>query len=71
MGDKDSSNKIEALEKTAENQANTIAKLENEIKKISDPNKDPRVIQKGKQIHPKYERNKKKIAATIAVVEKK
>jgi len=66
MGDKDSSNKIEELQKTAESQANTIAKLENEIKKISDPNKDPRVIQKGKQKHPKYQRNNEKIPATIA-----
>jgi len=71
MGDKDSSNKIEELQKTAETQANTIAKLENEIKKISDPNKDPRIIQKGKQTHPKYQRNKEKIPATILVTEKK
>jgi len=78
MPDKDSSKKIEELEKTAEenaktvaNQANTIAKLENEIKKVSDPNSEPRIIQKGKQAHPKYRRNKEKIPATILVTEKK
>ena len=66
MGDdKDSSNKITQLEKTSQNQANTIAKLENEIKKLTDPNAEPRIIQKGQQVHPKYIKNKKVIAATL------
>ncbi len=62
---KDNSSKIKDLEKTAEDQANTIAKLENEIKQVSDPNKTPKIIQKGTQKHPKYQRNKIQIPATI------
>lgn len=69
--DKDSSEKIKQLEKTAEDQANTIAKLENEIKKLGDPNKNPKIIQKGSQVHPKYQKNKNKISATIPKVEPK
>lgn len=66
MGEKeDSSKKIAELEKAAYNQANTIAKLENEIKKLGDPNAEPRIIQKGKQVHPKYQKNTKTIAATL------
>jgi len=66
MGDKEnSSKKLAQLEKTAEHQANTIAKLENEIKKLNDPNAEPRIIQKGKQVHPKYKKNTITIAATI------
>ncbi len=66
MGDKeDSSKKISELEKKSSDQANTIAKLENEIKKLGDPNAEPRIIQKGKQVHPKYQKNSKTIAATI------
>ena len=64
--DKDNSSKIKDLEKTTEDQANTIAKLENEIKQVSDPNKTPKIIQKGTQKHPKYQRNKTQISATIA-----
>ena len=64
--DKDnSSKKISELEKASQNQTNTIAKLENEIKKLNDPNAEPRIIQKGSQRHPKYQRNNKKIAATL------
>ena len=62
---KDSSKKIAELEKNADEQANTIAKLENDIKKLGDPNKSPKIIQKGNQKHPKYEKNNKKIAATL------
>lgn len=62
---KDDSSKIKDLEKTSEDQANTIAKLENEIKQVSDPNKSPKIIQKGAQLHPKYQRNKIQISATI------
>jgi hypothetical protein len=63
--DEDSSKKITELQKTSESQANTIARLENEIKKLGDVNSSPRIIQKGKQKHPKYQRNKKTIAATL------
>jgi len=63
--DKDNSSQITELQKTAEDQANTIAKLENEIKQLGDPNKTPKIIQKGSQVHPKYVRNDKKIPATI------
>lgn len=63
--DKDNSSEIAELQKTAEDQANTIAKLENEIKQLGDPNKTPKIIQKGNQKHPKYQRNDIKIAATL------
>ena len=59
------SKKITKLEKNSEDQANTIAKLENEIKKLGDPNANPRIIQKGNQVYPKYQRNNKMISATI------
>ncbi len=66
MGDKDdSSKKITELEKTSQDQTNTIAKLENEIKKLNDPNAEPRIIQKGKQLHPKYVKNNTVVAATL------
>lgn len=53
------------LEQQVEKQANTIARLENEMKNITDPNKEPRIIQKGKQKHPKFIKNKIKTPATI------
>ena len=56
------------VKKQLDSQANTIAKLENEIKKLGDPNVTPRIIQKGNQKHPKYQRNDDKIAATIPKV---
>ncbi len=62
---KDNSSEITELQKTSQDQANTIAQLENKIKQLSDPNKTPKIIQKGSQVHPKYLRNKTKIAATI------
>lgn len=65
MGEDNSSKKISELEKTSADQANTIAKLENEIKKIGDPNKTPKIIQRGNQVHPKYEKNKITVAATL------
>ncbi len=58
-------NKETNLEKELEKQANTIARLENEIKSISDPNKEPRIIQRGKQKHPRYVSNNIKTLATI------
>ena len=61
----ENNSKIAELEKTAESQANTIATLENEVKKLGDPNKTPRIIQKGSQRHPKYQRNNTIIAATM------
>ena len=75
MADKDSSKKIDELEKTiiknaktVEDQANTIARLENDIKKVSDPNTEPRIIQRGKQKNPIYRKNRDKIAATIEII---
>ena len=65
MGKDDNSSKDKNLEKTNAEQKNTIATLENELKKTEDPNAGPKVIQKGAQVHPKYEKNNKKIAATI------
>ena len=44
---------------------NTVATLQNELKKKGDPNAGPKVIQKGTQLHPKYQRNKTKVAATL------
>jgi len=61
---KNSSGNID-LEKQLDSQANTIAKLENEIKKLGDPNKSPKIIQKGQQKHPKYQKNNTKITATL------
>jgi len=64
--DKDkNSSKNKDLEKTNVEQENTIATLKNELKKTEDPNAGPKVIQKGYQVHPKYEKNTKKIPATI------
>ncbi len=62
MGKENSSDKLE--KKNAE-QANKIATLENEAKKNADPNEGPKVIQKGNQIHPKYQKNNKTILATL------
>lgn len=67
--DKDNSSKD--LEKTNAEQANTIATLKNEAKKNQDPNAGPKIIQKGSQLHPKYQRNNKKIAATLPKVTEK
>lgn len=55
----------EDLQKTNDDQANVIATLEEERKKTEDPNAGPRVIKKGNQAHPKYQRNNQKISATI------
>jgi len=63
--DDNSSKKIEELQKTADQQANTIAKLENEIKKLGDVNASPRIIQRGKQRHPKFVSNNIKTPATL------
>ena len=57
--------KLETLQKKSEDQANTIATLKNEVKKLGDPNADPRIIQRGNQVHPKYLKNKVKVAATL------
>lgn len=59
------SSKEKDLKKTNAEQENTIAVLENELKKKEDPNAGPKIIQKGSQVHPKYQRNNQKIAATI------
>ena len=58
------------IENQLNEQANTIARLENEIRKQGDPNATPKIIQKGSQVHPKYQRNNNKIAATIPKVKK-
>lgn len=56
---------LKDLQKTSDNQANTIAKLENDIKKLGDSNASPRIIQRGNQVHPKYQKNTTKVAATL------
>ena len=56
---------LKQLQKTSDNQANTIARLENDLKKLSDSNASPRIIQRGNQVHPKYQKNKIKVAATL------
>ena len=56
---------LKQLQKTSDNQANTIATLKNEIKKLGDSNASPRIIQRGNQVHPKYQKNKIKVAATL------
>jgi len=53
------------LKEAVEKQENTIARLENDLKRLGDPNSKPRVIQKGNQVHPKYVKNTDKIAPTI------
>ena len=72
MGKDDNSSDVSSnnskLERKNAEQANKIATLENEVKKNSDPNAGPKIIQKGAQLHPKYQRNNKKIAATIPKV---
>ncbi len=65
MAKDDNSSNTSELQKTIENQANDIAKLENEVKKISDPNKTPKIIQKGNQRHPKFQKNTIQVSATI------
>ena len=65
--DKENSSDLETLQKTSDDQANTIATLGNEIKKLGDSNASPRIIQRGNQLHPKYEKNNKK---TIAILPK-
>lgn len=45
--------------------ANTIETQRVESEKKGDPNAKPRVIRRGDQKHPKYQRNKIQIAATI------
>jgi len=62
---RDTSAKDTNLEKQNAEQMNTIATLQNELEKKNDPNAKPIVIQKGSQLHPKYQRNKIKIAATL------
>ena len=56
---------LKVLQKTSDNQANTIARLENDLKKLGDSNASPRIIQRGNQVHPKYQKNKIKVAATL------
>lgn len=56
---------LKQLQKTSDNQANTIARLENDLKKLGDSNASPRIIQRGNQVHPKYQKNKIKVAATL------
>ncbi len=63
--DSQNSSGLTDLQKKVEDQANTIAKLENEIKKLGDTNANPRIIQKGNQRHPKFQKNKIKVSATI------
>ena len=67
MGKGDDSSKISGLQKTVDNQANTIAKLENDMKKLGDVNATPRIIQKGNQRHPHFVKNKLKTVATITI----
>jgi hypothetical protein len=61
----ENNSKLETLQKKSEEQANTIARLENDIKKLGDSNSSPRIIQRGNQLHPKYEKNTIKVAATL------
>ena len=63
--EKENSSKSFDLVKRVEDQANTIARLENDIKKLGDVNASPRIIQRGNQKHPKYVSNNIKISATI------
>lgn len=56
---------VQDLQQIVEKQENTIARLENEIKKVADPNDSPRIIQKGRQRHPKFQSNNNKIPATL------
>lgn len=39
--------------------------LKDEVAKNSDPNAKPRTIKRGNQTHPKYQKNKTKIPATL------
>ena len=64
MGTENTS-ELKTLQRTSENQANTIARLENDLKKLGDSNASPRIIQRGNQLHPKYQKNTIKVAATL------
>lgn len=44
---------------------NENATLKDEAAKTKDPNAKPRTIKKGNQVHPHYQKNNKRIAATI------
>ena len=59
------------LQKQIDEQSNTIARLENDLKKLGDSNATPRIIQRGNQVHPKYEKNSKKVAATLQIAPEK
>ena len=58
---KDASKNSDIVQK----QANEIETLKNEVAKNNDPNAKPRTITKGDQVHPKYQKNNTKIAATL------
>lgn len=63
--EKSNSSQLKDLQKTVEDQANTIARLENEIKKLGDVNASPRIIQRGNQVHPKFQKNNEIIPAIL------
>ena len=46
-------------------QKNEIETLKQEVAKNKDPNAKPRTITKGDQVHPVYQKNNIKIAATL------
>lgn len=46
-------------------QKNEIETLKQEVAKKNDPNAKPRTITKGDQVHPVYQKNNIKIAATL------
>lgn len=57
--------KVEELTENNINNSNTIARLENDLERLGDPNSKPRVIQKGNQKHPRYVKNTDKIAPIL------
>ncbi len=62
---KNTSDELKEKSDTVVEQENKIARLENDIKKLGDKNAGPRVIQKGNQKHPEFQKNDIVIPATI------
>lgn len=59
---------IKKLEKKLSSLENTVETQKHEIEKLSDPASSPRVIQRGNQVHPVYQRNKIQVSPVMEAV---
>lgn len=57
---------IKKLEKKISSLENTVETQKNEIAKLGDPANSPRVILRGNQKHPKYQKNKIRVSPVMA-----